>query len=221
MGNIENSADQISQIVGVIDDIAFQTNLLALNAGVEAARAGDAGRGFAVVASEVRALAQRSSNAAKEIKELITESEQHVASGVQQVNQAGDALRKILESVREISEAVSGISSAAQEQSMGLSEINSAVSQLDQVTQQNAAMVEESTAASHTLRQDADELGRLVGQFHTSSSQGAVGGARPMAGNRNSVTGQQERVRTFAAQGSAALKAAPEEQVNDDDWIEF
>ena len=221
MGNIENSADQISQIVGVIDDIAFQTNLLALNAGVEAARAGDAGRGFAVVASEVRALAQRSSNAAKEIKELITESEQHVASGVQQVNHAGEALRKILESVREINEAVSGISSAAQEQSAGLSEINSAVSQLDQVTQQNAAMVEESTAASHTLRQDADDLGRLVAQFQTSSSQNAMRRPRTAAGVGHTITAQQERVKAFAAQGSAALNVDPQGQPNDDDWLEF
>ena len=222
MSNIEKSADQISQIVGVIDEIAFQTNLLALNAGVEAARAGDAGRGFAVVASEVRALAQRSSNAAKEIKDLITVSEQHVSNGVQQVNEAGDALRQILESVREISEAVSGISSAAQEQSMGLAEINSAVSQLDQVTQQNAAMVEESTAASHALRQDAGELGQSLRRFRTSS-------ASPLARNAGStpppaaetVSAQQERVKAFATHGSAAVQVAPQEQPSDDDWLEF
>ena len=221
MSNIEKSADQISQIVGVIDDIAFQTNLLALNAGVEAARAGDAGRGFAVVASEVRALAQRSSNAAKEIKELITVSEQHVSNGVQQVNEAGDALRQILDSVREISEAVSGISSAAQEQSMGLAEINSAVSQLDQVTQQNAAMVEESTAASHALRQDADELGRLIRRFNTTSAAPARLAAPASTTKPGSVVDQQERVKTFATQGSTALKPASQEVANEDDWFEF
>ena len=221
MGNIEKSADQISQIVGVIDDIAFQTNLLALNAGVEAARAGDAGRGFAVVASEVRALAQRSSNAAKEIKELITVSEQHVSNGVQQVNEAGDALRQILESVREISEAVSGISSAAQEQSMGLAEINSAVSQLDQVTQQNAAMVEESTAASHTLRQDANELGKLLGHFNTSNTSSARPIPRAAPAKPDSIADQQERVKSFATQGSAALKPTTPDAGGDGDWFEF
>ena len=150
-------------------------------------------------------------------------SEQHVANGVQQVNEAGDALRQISESVREISEAVSGISSAAQEQSMGLAEINSAVSQLDQVTQQNAAMVEESTAASHTLRQDADQLGQLVKQFQTSASSGARSTATRNSEYENSgtVSAQQERVRAFATQGSAALKNAPEAELSDDDWYEF
>ncbi len=169
MNEIDNSSSRISQIIGVIDDIAFQTNLLALNAGVEAARAGDAGRGFAVVASEVRALAQRSSGAAKEIKTLIGESTQHVARGVQQVGRAGEALASIVDKVAHISTLMSDMAEGASQQSIGLAEINIGVTQLDQVTQQNAAMVEESTAASHSLHQDATMLASLVGHFRTQS----------------------------------------------------
>ena len=170
MTEIERSSDQISQIIGVIDDIAFQTNLLALNAGVEAARAGDAGKGFAVVASEVRALAQRSSAAAKEIKTLISASTQHVGRGVDQVGRAGDALRIIVERVAHIATLVSEIASGAGEQSTGLAEINIGVTQLDQVTQQNAAMVEESTAASQSLHHEATSLAEMVAKFSTSAS---------------------------------------------------
>ena len=167
MSEIRKSSDQISQIIGVIDDIAFQTNLLALNAGVEAARAGDAGRGFAVVASEVRALAQRSSAAAKEIKTLISASTQHVGRGVEQVDRTGEALASIVDRVSHISTLISDIAAAAGEQSTGLAEINLGITQLDQVTQQNAAMVEESTAASHALHQEASGLSDLVGNFQT------------------------------------------------------
>lgn len=165
MSEIEKSSQQISQIIGAIDDIAFQTNLLALNAGVEAARAGDAGKGFAVVASEVRALAQRSSAAAKEIKSLISASAQYVGRGVDQVGKAGEALHNIVGSVANISSLVSNIASGAAEQSTGLAEINIGVTQLDQVTQQNAAMVEQSIAASHSLHQDATGLATLVAKF--------------------------------------------------------
>ena len=165
MNEIERSSEQISQIIGVIDDIAFQTNLLALNAGVEAARAGDAGRGFAVVASEVRALAQRSSAAAKEIKLLISASTQHVDRGVDQVGRAGSALARIVDRVTEISSLVSAIASGAREQSVGLAEVNIGVTQLDQVTQHNAAMVEESTTASLALKREAAGMATLVAQF--------------------------------------------------------
>ncbi len=165
MSGIEQSSQKISQIIGVIDEIAFQTNLLALNAGVEAARAGDAGRGFAVVASEVRALAQRSADAAREIKALIHTSTQQVGSGVKLVGEAGQALSRIMAQVGEVSGVVAGIASSAREQASGLAEVNTAVNQMDQMTQQNAAMVEQSTAASHALAQEAEELARLAQRF--------------------------------------------------------
>ncbi|HYZ64643.1 MAG TPA: methyl-accepting chemotaxis protein, partial [Acetobacteraceae bacterium] len=165
MGEIDRSAKQISQIIGVIDEIAFQTNLLALNAGVEAARAGEAGRGFAVVASEVRALAQRSADAAKEIKALISTSTQQVGRGVDLVDATGKSLSRIVARVGELSGVMVEIAAAAREQAAGLAEVNSAIAQMDQVTQQNAAMVEQSTAASHALAEEAKELARLTGRF--------------------------------------------------------
>ena len=165
MTEIEQSSGHIAQIIGVIDDIAFQTNLLALNAGVEAARAGEAGRGFAVVASEVRALAQRSSEAATEIKTLISDSSGQVERGVDLVGKAGDALSNIVSRVSHISQLISEIAEGASEQSTGIGEINIGVTQLDQVTQQNAAMVEQATAASHMLNSDAIGLAELVSRF--------------------------------------------------------
>jgi len=167
MNGIESSSKQISQIIGVIDEIAFQTNLLALNAGVEAARAGDAGRGFAVVASEVRALAQRSAEAAKEIKGLISASTGQVAQGVQLVGETGLALTRIVQQVAEINSVVTDIATSANEQAHGLEQVNTAVNEMDQVTQQNAAMVEEATAATQTLAQQTEELVRLVSRFRT------------------------------------------------------
>ncbi|WP_322889065.1 MULTISPECIES: methyl-accepting chemotaxis protein [unclassified Yoonia] len=166
MTAIEKSSDEITQIVGVIDDIAFQTNLLALNAGVEAARAGDAGRGFAVVASEVRALAQRSSEAAKQIKTLIAGSSDQVASGVSLVGEAGEVLMRIAKHISHISGLISEIAAGAAEQSTGLAEINIGVTQLDKVTQQNAAMVDQATASSHALNAEAGNLSDLVARFH-------------------------------------------------------
>ncbi len=171
MSGIEASSRQIGNIIGVIDEIAFQTNLLALNAGVEAARAGEAGRGFAVVATEVRALAQRSADAAKEIKTLISASGQQVATGVRLVGETGKALGRIVEQVERLNSLVSEIAASAQEQATGLAEVNAAVNQMDQVTQQNAAMVEEATAASHSLLAEAEELSRLVSQFQTRRSE--------------------------------------------------
>ena len=172
MGGIEKSSAQITQIIGVIDEIAFQTNLLALNAGVEAARAGDAGRGFAVVASEVRALAQRSAEAAKEIKGLIAASRGQVERGVDLVGRTGAALDGIVAQVGEIAVSVAEIAASAQEQASGLDQVNTAINQMDQVTQQNAAMVEESTAASRTLAAETDELMRLIGHFQVGDQAG-------------------------------------------------
>ena len=165
MARIEDASGQIARIIGVIDEIAFQTNLLALNAGVEAARAGDAGRGFAVVAQEVRDLAGRAGGAAKEIKELITRSGAEVGAGVKLVQATGEALGEIERRVVDVNGAVAAIATAAREQSAGLGEINQAVNHMDQMTQQNAAMVEETTAATHTLAGEAEALRALVGQF--------------------------------------------------------
>ncbi|MBB4953238.1 methyl-accepting chemotaxis protein [Agrobacterium vitis] len=165
MERIEDATAEIGKIINVIEEIAFQTNLLALNAGVEAARAGEAGKGFAVVAQEVRALAGRAADAARTIKALVGKSNDEVRTGVELVTAAGEALHKIGEDVLRINEHVKSIVTSAREQSVGLSEINSAVGQMDQVTQQNAAMVEETNAASHTLASDAENLGRLVSQF--------------------------------------------------------
>lgn len=166
MGVIENSSKQIAQIIQVMEDIAFQTNLLALNAGVEAARAGEVGRGFAVVASEVRALAQRSSDSASEIRTLIISSSENVSNGVQLVSEMGGAIEEILQEVSSVTERVENIASGATEQATGLTEINNGITMLDQVTQQNAAMVNESAASSQALQSKATGLRRLVERFH-------------------------------------------------------
>jgi methyl-accepting chemotaxis protein len=204
MSEIERSSVQINQIIGVIDEIAFQTNLLALNAGVEAARAGEAGRGFAVVASEVRALAQRSADAAKEIKGLISTSAQQVSAGVTVVGQTGEALQRIVGQVTEISDLVVEMAAAIEEQSTALVQVNGAVNQMDQTTQQNAAMVEQSTAASHGLAEEAGQLARLVSRFRI----GATAPAQPPPARRPIA---QPRV---AGAGRAAAAAAT-------DWQEF
>jgi methyl-accepting chemotaxis protein len=214
MSEIEQSSGQISQIIGVIDEIAFQTNLLALNAGVEAARAGDAGRGFAVVAQEVRALAQRSADAAKEIKTLIASSSSQVERGVKLVGQTGQALTGIVAKVAEIDKLVSDISRSAQEQATGLAQVNTAVNQMDQVTQQNAAMVEQATAASSNLKSEAVELGHLIGRFQT----GASAAARPPAAPVRRPASAPSPVLAPRRGGAAvAVAAAP----STDSWEEF
>ncbi|MBU3032694.1 methyl-accepting chemotaxis protein [Tritonibacter mobilis] len=211
MTEIEQSSKKIEQIISVIDDIAFQTNLLALNAGVEAARAGEAGRGFAVVASEVRALAQRSSDAAMEIKSLIGESSKQVEAGVDLVGKAGDALQMIVERVNNISQLVSGIAEGASEQSNGIGEINTGVVQLDQVTQQNAAMVEEASAACQMLDNDASELGSVVAKFKL-SGQMVSASPKPAVDSWDLDAETDEETPlaptahgTFASDGSAAF----------------
>jgi methyl-accepting chemotaxis protein len=217
MSEIEQSAQQISQIIGVIDEIAFQTNLLALNAGVEAARAGDAGRGFAVVASEVRALAQRSADAAKEIKTLISASTTQVGAGVNLVGQTGEALTRIAAQVADINSVVSEIAASAQEQATGLHQVNTAVNQMDQVTQQNAAMVEESTAASHSLAQETEELARLISKFQVGDTAKAA--APPRRAPAPATRTAMKTVSTHAGGGGALRK--PEPTDDRDSWQEF
>ncbi len=222
MAQIEKSSQQIGQIIGVIDEIAFQTNLLALNAGVEAARAGEAGKGFAVVASEVRALAQRSAEAAKEIKDLISTSTQQVDQGVDLVGQTGTALEKIVTQVAEITGLVTEIAASAREQSTGLAEVNSAVNQMDQVTQQNAAMVEESTAASHNLALEAEELARLVARFRLSTQKDDARRATapaPVRAQQRPQSTPKPALKTVSYGGgqSAALAQQPAEE----GWEEF
>lgn len=192
MSDIEQSSGQISRIIGVIDEIAFQTNLLALNAGVEAARAGDAGKGFAVVASEVRALAQRSADAAKEIKALIVSSSEQVGRGVALVDQTGEALKDIVERVSEIDILISDIARSSQEQASGLAQVNVAINLMDQATQKNAAMVEETTAATISLRSETAQLAEFVGGFRIGRRPGVV--TSPISsGSRQNVVALADR----------------------------
>ncbi len=232
MGVIETSSGQISKIINVIDDIAFQTNLLALNAGVEAARAGESGRGFAVVASEVRALAQRSSEAAKEIGTLISSSSGHVSRGVDLVAQAGQALEEIVDAVGGIADHVSEISGSAQQQSAGLAEINASINQLDQVTQQNAAMFEETTAASHSLTREAQNLTDMIAKFKTERRKAArpvleaVGKSHEEPREDQDVArenwqhlNRSHRMNISSAKGAAEVRLSDRQDENS--WSEF
>jgi methyl-accepting chemotaxis protein len=212
MAGIEKSSAAIGQIVTLIDGIAFQTNLLALNAGVEAARAGDAGKGFAVVANEVRALAQRSADAARDIKELIATSSAQVETGVQLVGQTGQALDRIVTRVAEIAALIAQISSAAETQASNLQQVNGVMGEMDKMTQQNAAMVEQCSAASRSLRGEAESLGGLVRHFDT----------KMLADRRQPAEAAPERPRKGAprkpvAHGNLALAVEP----SDEDWAEF
>ena len=214
MGEIEKSSGQITQIIGVIDEIAFQTNLLALNAGVEAARAGEAGRGFAVVAQEVRALAQRSAEAAKEIKTLIASSTAQVERGVRLVGDTGEALAGIVAKVGEIDTLIREIAESSQEQATGLNGVNAAVNQMDQVTQQNAAMVEQATAASASLRGEAQDLARLVSRFQTGvTAQRSAPARTERPAARTPVAEARPRIQARPGVATAAATAT--------DWEEF
>ncbi len=216
MKKIEESSQQISNIIGVIDEIAFQTNLLALNAGVEAARAGDAGKGFAVVAQEVRELAQRSAQAAREIKELIENSSSEVENGVRLVRGTGEALKTIGDFITQINTHMDSIATSAREQSVGLAEVNTAVNSMDQTTQQNAAMVEQSNAASNSLAQEAGSLRELVSRFQLGN----------LASSQSAALRQTARVMTAATKAPAtARRSAPAVSGNTalaaKDWSEF
>ncbi|WP_313602065.1 methyl-accepting chemotaxis protein [Rhizobium sp.] len=206
MERIEESSGQISNIIGVIDDIAFQTNLLALNAGVEAARAGEAGKGFAVVAQEVRELAQRSAQAAKEIKDLIGKSSVEVETGVKLVSETGTALKTIENYIVTINQHMDSIATSSREQSVGLAEVNTAVNQMDQVTQQNAAMVEEANAAGATLATESGRLRELVSQFQLGQGSSA-GFSQPTGTLRQTASMMPAPVK--AASRSTAPVASP------------
>jgi methyl-accepting chemotaxis protein len=216
MSGIENSAQKITDIIGVIDEIAFQTNLLALNASVEAARAGEAGKGFAVVAQEVRQLAQRSAQAASDIKTLIQDSNSQVKDGVQLVNQAGEALGEIVGSIAKVTGIVQEISSASQEQASGVQEINGAINSMDEMTQQNSALVEESTAAARALSDQAGKLAELIAFFKLDGAAARV--QHPSSAPRQPAKSTPDRPKAKVQRPAAKPAMAI---TNDEGWNEF
>ncbi|WP_161973629.1 methyl-accepting chemotaxis protein [Hwanghaeella grinnelliae] len=222
MNRIEESAQKVSDIIGVIDEIAFQTNLLALNAAVEAARAGEAGKGFAVVASEVRTLAQRSSEAARDIKSLISDSNAQVKEGVDLVQGAGGQLSEIVESIKKVADFVSEIAAASREQASGVDEINAAVTQMDEMTQQNAALVEESNASARSLEDQAESLMKLVSVFDI--GEGGSGGGAAKTENRSSGPAPAAQARPASKPAQKPAPSAPTKTGGghqDDGWEEF
>lgn len=214
MGVIEDSAQQVSDIIGVIDDLTFQTNLLALNAAVEAARAGEAGKGFAVVAEEVRTLAQRSAQSSSEIKSLITASNAQVKNGVELVNNAGSSLSDIMASISQVAEIVSDIATASTEQAQGIDEVNVAIAEMDDMTQQNSALVEQSTAAARLLERQAAEMQRLMSFFKVKDMDSG-------ASNISPVHVQQQQAKAAMIQTSRLKKKAASGGSSDAGWAEF
>jgi methyl-accepting chemotaxis protein len=222
MGSINESARKISDIIGVIDGIAFQTNILALNAAVEAARAGEQGRGFAVVASEVRNLAQRSAGAAKEIKALIEDSVEKVNAGSKLVDQAGTTMQDIVESVRRVTDVIDEITSASQEQTSGIEQINTAITQMDEVTQQNAALVEEAAAAAEALQDQASQLAQVVNIFKLDDDDVQTVSMAPLAvTSAASVPRKRPSMAKPAASRPQFAVATASTATSGDEWEEF